>query len=432
MNKIWVIIKREYLVRVKTRAFLVSTVISPILLLALVVLPGVLAARGGGDRKVIVLDQTADSTLFDLVKKNLEKTDRENGDRNGDFRSTQFQLGRRPIPATETVDEQFLSGLAQRDDQGRNTAYVVFAPNVLESSEIPYYAQNTTDFSLRTLERAISQGVVDARMTRAGLDISKISQLRKEVSLNTNRIGPRGEITKASGGADFMIAFVMLFFIYMSVLFYGLFVMRGVIEEKQTRIVEVVISSVKPTQMMLGKLIGIGLVGLTQISVWALSALLLTAGGAKLFSAGPIGSIKLPPILLVYFVIYFVLGYLLFATLYALVGATVSGEDEAQQAQFPVTILAVIPMMVFMSVLANPNSPSSLALSLVPFFSPTLMMLRIAVSNPPLWQVLLSMGIMVASILACTWLAAKIYRVGILMYGKRPSIAELGRWLRYS
>src|SRR6185369_13272795 len=223
-----------------------------------------------------------------------------------------------------------------------------------------------------------------------------------------------------------------LFFIYMTVLLYGISVMRGVIEEKQSRIVEVLVSSVKPNQMMLGKVIGIGLVGLTQISVWALSALLLTTVGVSTFAARGLTMPNIPVSLLIYFVVYFVLGYFLFATLYALVGSTVSSEEEAQQAQIPVTMLLVVPMMIFNMIIANPTSTASIGLSMVPFFAPTLMMMRIAVVNPPLWQILLSMLIMLATILGCVWVAARIYRVGILMYGKRPSIAELGRWLRYS
>jgi ABC-2 type transport system permease protein len=141
---------------------------------------------------------------------------------------------------------------------------------------------------------------------------------------------------------------------------------------------------------------------------------------------------NIPISLLVYFVLYFVLGFFLYATLYAMVGAIVSSEEDAQQVQLPVTLLIVMPMLIFGVVMANPNSTSSIVLSMIPFFAPTLMMLRISVINPPVWQVILSMVIMVATILGSVWVAARIYRVGILMYGKRPSIAELGRWLRYS
>ena len=184
--------------------------------------------------------------------------------------------------------------------------------------------------------------------------------------------------------------------------------------------------------MMLGKVIGIGMVALTQVGVWALSALLLTTIGVSVFASRGLTMPNLPISLLIYFVVYFVLGYFLFSTLYALVGSTVSSEEEAQQAQIPVTILLVVPMMIFNMIMANPTSNASIALSMIPFFAQTLMMMRIAVVNPPLWQILLSMLIMLATILGCVWVAARIYRVGILMYGKRPSIAELGRWLRYS
>ena len=231
---------------------------------------------------------------------------------------------------------------------------------------------------------------------------------------------------------DFMIAFALLFFLYITVLFYGIFVMRGVIEEKQSRIVEVLISSVRPTQMMLGKLLGIGLVGLTQIGIWALSTGLLSLFGATMFASQGAKVPNIPISLLVYFVVYFVLGFFLYATLYAMVGAIVSSEEDAQQVQFPVTMLIVMPMMLFGMVMSNPSSTSSILLAMMPFFAPTLMMLRIAVINPPVWQVILSMLIMVVTILGCVWVAAKIYRVGILMYGKRPSIAELGKWLRYT
>jgi ABC-2 type transport system permease protein len=229
-----------------------------------------------------------------------------------------------------------------------------------------------------------------------------------------------------------MVAFALLFFLYMSVLFYGLFVMRGVIEEKQSRIVEIVISSVKPTQMMLGKVVGIGLVGLTQIGIWALTTAGLSLFGATMFPSQAAKIPSIPMSMLVYFVLFFVLGFFLYATLYAMVGSMVSSEEDAQQMQFPVTLLIVVPMMILGLVMSNPNSTSSIVLSMVPFFAPALMMLRIAVINPPVWQVILSMVIMVVTILGFLWVAAKIYRVGILMYGKRPSIAELGRWLRHT
>jgi ABC-2 type transport system permease protein len=158
----------------------------------------------------------------------------------------------------------------------------------------------------------------------------------------------------------------------------------------------------------------------------------LTTFGVRALVSGAPPVPAIPPSLLVYFVVFFVLGYFLYATLYALVGATVTSEDDAQQAQMPVTMLLVVPMIVANMVIANPMGGPALVLSMIPFFAPIIMMMRIAAVNPPLWQVLLSMGIMLVTILGVIWLAARIYRVGILMYGKRPSITELGKWLRYS
>jgi ABC-2 type transport system permease protein len=218
----------------------------------------------------------------------------------------------------------------------------------------------------------------------------------------------------------------------MTTLFYGIFVMRGVIEERQSRIVEVLISSISPFELMMGKLIGIGLVGLTQYLIWILCAVLMASFGVSMFASQGVVMPSIPAIWLVYFVIFFILGYFLFATLYAMVGAMVSTEEDAQQAQMPVTMLVVVPMLLFGMVMANPDSTVSTVLSMVPFFAPTLMMMRVAMVNPPLYQVIGSMVGMVLTILATVWLVAKIYRVGILMYGKRPSIAELGKWIRYS
>jgi ABC-2 type transport system permease protein len=433
MKKILIIIKREFLVRVRTRAFLIGTIASPLLMVGLIVLPIFFATRGGGDRRVTVLDHSGDPELFDAIDRSVQQktgAPDELNRRDPGVGTTRYILTRVVVAGDENM-EAFQQQYTQQADKDPDSTYLILRPGGLDNFEPEYYAKNTSDFSISTLERAINDAVSSLRLKRAGLDQSTITRYTKRVELNRKKITASGEVEEG-GRADFIVAFVMLFFIYISVLMYGLSVMRGVIEEKQSRIVEVVISSVKPTQMMLGKVIGIGLVGLTQIGVWALSALLLTTGGVSVFSARGMTMPRIPISLLVYFVVYFVLGYFLYATLYAMVGSIVSSEEDAQQAQMPVTLLLIVPMVIFNMIIANPTSGSSIVLSMVPFFAPTLMMMRIAVVNPPLWEILLSMAIMVATILGCVWIAAKIYRVGILMYGKRPSITELGRWLRYT
>ena len=433
MRKVLIIIKREYLVRVRTRAFMIGTIISPLLMLALIALPIFFATRGGGDRRVTVLDQTGDPDMFAAIKRSLEargEGDDELNRRDPGVGRTNYTLAQRVVAPSEDLQAVELQ-YQQQAARDPNLTYLVLRPGSAEPLEVEYFAKNTSDFSIGTLERAINDAVSTLRLKRAGLNTAQIAAYTKRIEMKRNKITSSGGVEEG-GRADFVVAFIMLFFIYMTVLIYGLAVMRGVIEEKQSRIVEVLVSSVRPTQMMLGKVIGIGMVALTQVGVWALSALVLTTFGVSVFASRGLTMPNVPISLLIYFVVYFVLGYFLFATLYALVGATVSSEDEAQQAQIPVTILLVVPMMIFNMIMANPTSNASIALSMIPFFAPTLMMMRIAVVNPPLWQILLSMLIMAASILGCVWVAARIYRVGILMYGKRPSIAELGRWLRYS
>lgn len=434
MKKTWVIIKREYIVRVRTKAFLIGTIVSPLLLLALIILPGFLATRGGGDRNITVINQSGDPELFNALKKRMDSRGEASESRDGNAGAPggRYILTEKIVPPGQSVEEVIAEDYNQAGKKDADKAYLILPPGVLSNARPEYRAKNTSDFGINSFRQSISAAIVERRLAKAGLDPSQITDYTTPVELDRRKLGSEGEAEEVGGESTFIIAFVMLFFIYMSVLFYGLFVMRGVIEEKQSRIVEVIISSVKPTQMMLGKLIGIGLVGLTQVGVWALSAALLSMFGASIFSSRGVSFPKIPPILFVYFVTFFVLGYFLYATLYAMVGAMVSSEEDAQQAQMPVTLVIVVPMMLFGMVMANPNSGASIALSLIPFFAPTLMMMRIAVINPPVWQILLSMAIMVVTILACTWLAAKIYRVGILMYGKRPSLAELGRWLRYS
>ncbi|MFY9611217.1 MAG: ABC transporter permease [Blastocatellia bacterium] len=435
MEKVWVIIKREYLVRVRSRAFLFGTIVSPLFLLGLIILPGMLAERGGrGQRQITVIDQSGDPQLFAAIKQRVESrgSASDSGEGSGPGQGSGFVLSLRVLSPDQNPKDFIRQDSNGEGEKSAEEAYLILGPGVLDGVEPEYHARNLSDFAIRSFEGSVSAAISERRLMRAGFDATKIGSYMKPVDLKTFKIGAQGESKEGGVRQEFMVAFALLFFLYISVLFYGIFTMRGVIEEKQSRIVEILISSVKPTQMMFGKLIGIGLVGLTQIGIWAISTAIISRIGTRMFAAPGSQVPSIPASLLVYFVVFFILGFFLFATLYAMVGAIVSSEEDAQQVQFPVTMLVVTPMMIFGLVMSNPNSTLSIVLSMVPFFAPTLMMLRIAVINPPVWQVVLSMLIMVATILGFLWVAAKIYRVGILMYGKRPSIAELGRWLRYT
>jgi ABC-2 type transport system permease protein len=422
MRKVLAIIKREYLVRARTRWFLIGTIITPLMLLGSILFP-IIFATSGSQSHIVILDQSGDPGLFEAIKKRMA-ADQSFSINSSDEAFAQSIPSQIVVPSDKDIDE-VRRELIQKDS---NSAYILLRAGVFDGKEFEYYAKNVSDFSLERLRRLISSAIIERRLVRAGLNPEQVNQYMRPVEMKTFKIGSKGE-TEEKGGAVW-IAFVMLFFIYVTLITYGISVMRGVIEEKQSRIVEVLISSARPFQMMLGKLIGIGLVGLTQYMIWVASVLMLL--GISFFAGRKLDLPTLPISLLAYFIIYFLLGYFLFATLYAMVGSMVSSEEDAQQLQMPLTMLNVVPVTIFWLVVRDPNSAIATMLSMVPFFAPTLMMARIAIGPPPFWQILLSMLLMLASILGATWVAGRIYRVGILMYGKRPSIAELGRWLRYT
>jgi ABC-2 type transport system permease protein len=424
MDKILAIIKREYLTRVRSKGFVVGTILSPLLMAGLVVVPIVVARMGSDETdRLVVLDQTPDDALYARVARSLDPAGE-----GGEGAPDEFELRRESVAspaALEARKRQLNEDLVARRIEG----YVVVPPDVLAGGKVEFHTKNAGGFGTRSrLRAAFSAAVIEQRLAGAGIDAARVNELSKGVEVET--INERGEQER---GQSFILAYALLMILYITILVYGITVLRGVVEEKQSRIIEVMLSSVRPFQLMLGKIVGIGLVGLTQYFAWAAFALLLSAVAAA--QALTVGAVKLPHIsfaLMFYFVAYFVLGYFLYATLYAMVGAMVSTEEDGQQVQMPVTMTLVVPMALSSVVMSNPGGTLSTALSLFPFFAPVLMFLRITLEHPPFWQVALSFLLLIATIFGSVWVAAKIYRVGVLMYGKRPTLPELARWLRYT
>jgi ABC-2 type transport system permease protein len=283
---------------------------------------------------------------------------------------------------------------------------------------------------LSTLERSVSKVMVSARLTAAGLDPESVGELTRRVNLRTMKLGAKGQETHDKG-QGFLISYVFMMIIYMTVLMYGIYVMRGVLEEKSSHIVEVIISTVKPFELMLGKVLGIGAVGLTQMLLW--SALGRALSAPAVLGANGLAGLELPTIpvsLMVFFVVYFVLGYLLFGTLYAGVGAAFDTEQDAQNFQAVITIFLVIPLVLIVQIMNQPDGALSIVLSLIPFFTPILMFLRMTLTQVPPLQIAASVVLMVGAILVMAWLVGKIYRVGILMHGSKPRLGDLLRWVR--
>ena len=298
-----------------------------------------------------------------------------------------------------------------------------------------YVSQHVSDFDeIKNINEALNSVVIEKRLRKEGLDPQKIAQYIQRVGLKTIKITKRGE--EEDTGGTFIISYLLVLILYMTLFFYGSIIMRGVIEEKTSRVVEIVLSSLKPFQLMVGKILGIAAVGFTQYAIWAIFGFSASRYSKSLISsffpsASGFKIPSIPPYVFIYFVVFFILGYFLYGTVYAAIGSMVNSEKEAQQLIFPVTMFLVVPILLMMFVMRAPNSSFSVVLSLIPFFAPILMLLRICVLTPPFIQVGGSILILVLTILFMIWLTGKIYRVGILMYGKRPSFQEVIKWIRY-
>ncbi len=420
LPRIVAIVRREYLERVRTKAFWISTLLVPVFMGAVMVIPAWLAERGGGEFTVAVLDLSGAfaAPVAAEVEQRLASSDEK----------LTIHL--------ETVDPgpdpgQTRERLKGEVQAGTYDGLLILPAGLPDEGEPEYLAPNVAAFKLlMILERSVNDAVVAARLTRAGLDPERVSDLTRRVELRTFKLGAKGEETRDQGQA-FLLSYGFTLVIYMSVLMYGVYVMRGVLEEKTNRIVEVVMATVKPFELMLGKILGIGAVGLTQFLLWAVALLALTAPGAA--AAVGLGGLELPtlsPLLLVFFVIFFVLGFLLYGTLYAGIGAAFDTEQEAQNFQAAVTMILIVPLVLMIQIMNQPDGTLSVVLSLVPFFAPMLMILRMTLTAVPAWQLAASVALLAASIAAMAWVVGKIYRVGLLMHGTRPTFRDLLRWVR--
>ncbi|MFY9223551.1 MAG: ABC transporter permease [Blastocatellia bacterium] len=422
MNKIFLVIKREFLERVVSKWFIIGTLLGPILMAVLILAPLLVAKLDTSDRKVTVVSLDNDTELLASIEKRLSNKK----DPIGQSKYVVKTLGIADEKELPAIREKLTKEIKDGDLNG----YLLLKKTDKDYSA-DFFAENVSDFgTIRQLEDATSGSIIERRLSQAGMDPNQINELSKPIDIKTKKLVESG--TKEDSGQTMILGLIMMVILYTTMIIYGMTVLRGIVEEKQSRIVEVIISSISPLELMFGKIIGIGLVGLLQFTVWSLFAAVLPMALATMSVASPANLPEIPKALLIYFVIYFVLGYFLYATLFALAGSIVSNDQDAQSVQMPITMLLIIATIFSSLIIRDPNGTASVILSLVPFFGPILMFLRIAVQTPPIWQIVLSLGLMVVTIIVCSWLAAKIYRVGILMYGKRPTVPELIKWLRYT
>lgn len=458
MNKIGLIIRREYLTRVRKRSFIIMSVLGPLIFAGFMIIPAWLAMSEEQEvKKIAIVDSSA---LFMNV-----------------------------IPDNEYLKFDYLFNTRLNDikDNFREAGYygVLYISHLVASdpnSVIFYSDKQPSQSTIVHIRRAIEDYIRDQKLLAYNIDDLDmiLKSVKTHINIRTIKMTDSGGEKESHTGIVMAVGYIGGFLIYMFIFFFGAAVMRGVIEEKVNRIVEVIISSVRPFQLMMGKIIGIALVGLSQFTIWVVSTFLLVTlvstvvfpqlnmspteqvVSKDILSSGPVESqeenqteiqaeteVKAQSeemnelmaalstlknidflVMLGSFLFYFLGGYLLYAAMFASIGAAVDNETETQQFMLPVTIPLILSLLVLMNVINSPDSSVAFWFSIIPLTSPVVMMARIPF-GVPYWQVILSMGILVLSFIVMTWLAGKIYRTGILMYGKKVSYREMLKWIRY-
>lgn len=411
-NVIWAVIRREYLQRVRSKWFVAATIGGPLLMAAMFVLPAYFAAQGEStERSIAIVDGTG--VLYERLAPDLEE---------GGWTISEARWH------AEVVGE-----LRGRVEEGELGGFIMLDELTLETGEAIFYAESRpSPVRHLTLRSSISRAALAFQLEQQGVDAAS---MLGGGELDVQLLSSEGAETE---DPQFFIAYFGAFFLYMVLLLYAVSVMRATLEEKTNRVVEVIISAMKPWHLMLGKIIGVGAVGLTQMAVWFAAGVLIFASGLPmLIAARPelaeLGELAelLPGLgMWLLFVGFFLFGYFMYSGLYAAVGAMCNSDEEAQQAQFPLIMLLVVPIILVMNVIQEPMTPMATGLSLFPLFTPILMWGRVAGGGVPAWQIALSFVLMAFAIVAIAWIAGRIYKVGMLMAGKRPTLPELWRWMR--
>jgi len=438
MRNTWTIIKREYLERVRTRSFVVLTLLAPAIMTALMVLPAKLATMGNKVQHIAVVTSTPQ--FGEIVRERLLSAGTAGGDTtsdNDDDESTpETNAAKKPPEKQYIIDvdsnptEAERTVLRNKVTSGAIDGYLWLSDDAIATGKITLASRSLAGFGekSRLLEK-LRPIIQYEQLSRKGVTGEQAGLLLKPIKIEAIRI-EQGRETKDTSGKKFLEVVVMVMLIYVAVLLYGISVMRSVLEEKNSRVMEVLLSSATSTELMIGKIFGVGAVGLTQILVWVVMAGVVALPALAMQT--DLSDLKVSPVVLVAFAVFFLLGYLLFAAMYAAIGAITTTEQEGQQLQFIIVIPLVLSVFMLGAVVQTPDAPSVVWLSMVPFLAPVLMYARIVIQTPPLWQIALSLFLLIATIIGILILCARIYRIGILIYGKRPTLPEILKWLKYA
>jgi ABC-2 type transport system permease protein len=437
VSKLLTVIRREYVQGVRNKGFVISTLLAPAIMALFFVVPALLVTfRTGEATRLAVLDLTGRlyAPLGESLARGGEGDEDEPKRPSRGMRDEKFdaQFAVERVEAGGREAEAVKEELKRRVLDNQLDAFLVLPPEVLEGGAAQLYARNVGDlFTRNILERKLARVVADERLRAAQLDGARVRELTRPVEVVQARVTAGGD-QRDSGAGGFILPFLIGAFIVVSIMMYGQTVLSAVVEEKTTRIVEVLFSSLSAFPLLLGKLVGVSLVGFTQFAIWALMFLVLGlygAGGLAL-GGGDLALPRVPTAALVLAPFFFTLGFYVYATFYAVIGSIVTSEKEATQIVMPVSFLPALAIYLAFPIIRNPNSAFSFWASMVPFFSPITMLVRIVTETPPWWQIALSLLIGAATVFAMVWVAARIYRTGMLMYGKRATLPEIWRWAR--
>lgn len=436
MKKFLTVVKREYVQRVRAKMFIVSTILLPLVMSLFALVPAIILSIQTPPLRVAVVDRTG--KVYGQLQQALSN---DQADQAGTAQASNERraTGRRPfaafvleeVNAADRSDDQIRADLDQRLRAKEIDGYIVLPPDFLSHGQAEFFNRNPGDLvSGGRLQSALNRAAREQRLINANVDSRTRQELFKPVVLQAIKVGAAGQ--ERDSGGSFAVVFGVGLVMYLAILMYGQVVLGAVIEEKETRIVEILFSSVRPFALMMGKLVGVSLVALTQLAIWGLALSAFALYGVSLLAARGM-SANIPTIPLshyIYFGLFFLLGYFIYATIYALVGSMVTTAQEGGQLAMPIILILVVSFYLFFPVSRSPDSSFSFWVSMIPFSAPVAMLVRIVTQTPPFWQIALSLVIGFGSVLVIMWFVARVYRVGMLMYGKRASIPEMLRWAR--
>ena len=426
MHNVFLFARREYLETVRKKSFIVMTILLPAMMFGFTVLPSMIASKHSGETQHIVI-ATSDAQFANDIRDQFNRPDADNSRRSkpsdSATRNFDFQIDANVSPQEEEA-------LTQKVNSHEIDGYLWAPPQSLIGRKFSYRSRNSGDLdTVGTLGSAVRSAMLQQSLRKHGASAQEIEDALKPVDVQAKKI-ENGRVTESSGMGTFFSVILLMILLYVTILMYSMSVMRSVLEEKNSRIFEVLLSTATPKELMAGKILGAAAVGITQIAIWTLAATPFAAqaisiGGEQFHLNLSIGN-------MVFFGVFFILGFILYSALAAALGASVNSEQEAQQFQFVIMMPMIVSVIFMTPVILQPHSTMATVLSLIPFCTPLLMYIRILVETPPVWQITLSLVLLVATIYAMLAICSRIYRVGILMYGKRPTLPEIMKWLKYA